>query len=59
MMEKATRVAAIYDVHGNLPALEAVLSDIERMGPDLIVVGGGRGIGSDARGGPRPVGGDE
>ena len=34
------RVAAIYDIHGNLPALEAVLEDIERADVDLIVVGG-------------------
>jgi putative phosphoesterase len=34
------RVAAIYDVHGNLPALEAALSAIERSGVDLILVGG-------------------
>ena len=34
------RVAALYDVHGNLPALEAVLSDLESVTPDLIVVGG-------------------
>lgn len=34
------RVAAIYDVHGNLPALEAALAEIEAAGPDLIVVGG-------------------
>ena len=33
-----TRVAALYDVHGNLPALEAVLA--EAAGVDLIVVGG-------------------
>ena len=33
-------VAAIYDIHGNLPALEAVLADIERTGADEIVVGG-------------------
>ena len=26
------RVAALYDVHGNLPALEAVLADLERDG---------------------------
>ena len=24
------RIAALYDIHGNLPALEAVLSEIER-----------------------------
>jgi hypothetical protein len=41
-MEQATRVAVIYDVHGNLPALEAVLSDVERVEPDLVVVGGTR-----------------
>jgi Icc-related predicted phosphoesterase len=34
------RVAAIYDIHGNLPALEAVLQDIRQIGIDLIVVGG-------------------
>ena len=34
------KIAAIYDIHGNLPALEAVLSDIEREGVDMIVVGG-------------------
>ncbi|HEV2854937.1 MAG TPA: metallophosphoesterase family protein [Thermoanaerobaculia bacterium] len=34
------RVAAIYDVHGNLPALEAVLQDIRRAGVDQVVVGG-------------------
>jgi putative phosphoesterase len=31
------RVAALADVHGNAPALEAVLADVEREGPDLIV----------------------
>jgi len=34
------RVAAVYDIHGNLPALEAVLEDIRRAQADLIVVGG-------------------
>ncbi|HEX3267261.1 MAG TPA: YfcE family phosphodiesterase [Gaiellaceae bacterium] len=34
------RVAALYDVHGNLPALEAVLVDLEREGVDAIVFGG-------------------
>jgi predicted phosphodiesterase len=34
------RVAALYDVHGNLPALEAVLADVRRAGVDRIVVGG-------------------
>jgi len=34
------RVAAIYDIHGNLPALDAVLDDIRRGGVDQIIVGG-------------------
>jgi predicted phosphodiesterase len=34
------RVAALNDVHGNLPALEAVLADVEREQPDAIVFGG-------------------
>ena len=34
------RIAAIYDIHGNLPALEAVLQDIRRAEVDQIVVGG-------------------
>src|SRR5690348_2784942 len=34
------RVAAIYDVHGNLPALEAVLRDVRDVAVDTIVVGG-------------------
>jgi putative phosphoesterase len=34
------RVAAIYDIHGNLPALEAVLQDIRHAGIDHLIVGG-------------------
>jgi predicted phosphodiesterase len=34
------RVAALYDVHGNLPALEAVLADVERQEVDTILFGG-------------------
>jgi len=34
------RVAAIYDIHGNLPALEAVLKEIRQEGVDQVVVGG-------------------
>jgi putative phosphoesterase len=34
------RVAALYDIHGNLPALEAVLEDVRRANVDEIVVGG-------------------
>ena len=34
------RVAAIYDLHGNLPALEAVLAEIRGIGVDAVVTGG-------------------
>ena len=34
------RVAALYDIHGNLPALEAVLAEVRRAGVDLVVIGG-------------------
>lgn len=34
------RVAAIYDIHANLPALEAVLREIRKAQVDRIVVGG-------------------
>jgi putative phosphoesterase len=34
------RVAAIYDIHGNLPALEAVLDDIRERKVEQVVVGG-------------------
>lgn len=34
------RVAALYDIHGNLPALEAVLREVEHEGVDTIVIGG-------------------
>jgi predicted phosphodiesterase len=34
------RVAAIYDVHGNLPALESVLAEVGRLDVDLVVIGG-------------------
>jgi putative phosphoesterase len=42
------RVAALYDIHGNLPALDAVLADVEAAAPDLVVVGG------DVAAGPLP-----
>jgi predicted phosphodiesterase len=42
-------LAALYDVHGNLPALEAVLADIRREGVEQIVVGG------DVLPGPMPL----
>ena len=34
------RVAALYDIHGNLPALEAVLSELGAAKPDSIIIGG-------------------
>ena len=38
--DRCTRVAALYDIHGNLPALEAVLAEVRAAGVDRIVVGG-------------------
>ncbi|MDH3255425.1 MAG: metallophosphoesterase family protein [Acidobacteriota bacterium] len=40
------RVAILADIHGNMPALRAVLEDLERQPPDEILIGGdlvGRG----------------
>ncbi len=34
------RIAALYDIHANLPALEAVLQEVSEVNADLIVVGG-------------------
>jgi predicted phosphodiesterase len=34
------RIAALYDIHGNLPALEAVLQEISGAAVDQIVIGG-------------------
>lgn len=34
------RIAALFDIHGNLPALEAVLEEVRQAGADLIVAGG-------------------
>jgi putative phosphoesterase len=34
------RVAALYDVHGNLPALEAALEDVDEAGVDMLLSGG-------------------
>jgi putative phosphoesterase len=42
-------VAALYDIHGNLPALEAVLAEIAASGVERIVVGG------DVLPGPMPA----
>lgn len=43
------RLAALYDVHGNLPALEAVLDEVGRESVDVLVCGG------DVVWGPRPA----
>ena len=43
------QVAALYDVHGNLPALTAVLTEVDALGVETIVVGG------DIATGPMPV----
>ena len=43
------RIAALSDIHGNLPALEAVLREVDRERPDLIVFGG------DVASGPMPA----
>jgi predicted phosphodiesterase len=43
------RIAAVYDIHGNLPALTAALADIDALGVDAIVAGG------DVASGPMPA----
>jgi predicted phosphodiesterase len=43
------RVAALYDIHGNVPALRAVLAELERERVDHVVIGG------DVANGPLPV----
>jgi len=43
------RIAALYDIHANLPALEAVLAESDVAGADLLVVGG------DVLVGPMPI----
>jgi putative phosphoesterase len=49
MARETARLAVLADVHGNLPALEAVLSDIRHADVDGFVVAG------DLVGGPSPV----
>lgn len=44
-----TRVAVLCDIHGNLPALRAVLDEVARENVDTLVIGG------DAAAGPLPV----
>ncbi|MEO7001205.1 MAG: metallophosphoesterase [Ktedonobacterales bacterium] len=36
----APSFAVIADIHGNVPALDAVLADLERVQPDLVIVAG-------------------
>ncbi len=43
------RIAVLCDIHGNLPALQAALAEVERAGVDLLVFGG------DVAAGPMPV----
>ena len=47
-MSASGSVAALYDIHGNLPALDAVLAELHREPPDAVVVGG------DVAAGPMP-----
>jgi putative phosphoesterase len=42
-------VAALYDIHGNLPALEAVVAELYADPPDAVVIGG------DVAAGPMPL----
>src|SRR3954453_3223985 len=44
------RVALVSDVHGNLAALEAVIADLRRRAPDLVLHGGDLVLS-----GPRPA----
>jgi len=44
------RVALVSDVHGNLTALEAVIADLDRTAPDLVISGGDLALM-----GPRPA----
>ena len=39
-MERTMRLAALYDIHGNMPALEAVLDAVRKESVDRVVVGG-------------------
>ena len=41
-------LAVLYDIHGNLPALEAVLADVEAVGVDRFLLGGDYGTPSPA-----------
>ena len=39
------RIAALYDIHGNLRALDAVLAEVEKYAPDKILIGGDMALG--------------
>jgi predicted phosphodiesterase len=43
------KVLALYDVHGNIDALDAVLADPRAAGPDVVVIGGDAVPGAFAR----------
>jgi putative phosphoesterase len=43
------KILALYDIHGNVNALEAVLADPRATDPDVVVVGGDAVPGPDAR----------
>jgi putative phosphoesterase len=40
LAEGPMKIAVLSDIHGNVPALEAVLDDIERWRPDQVIVNG-------------------
>ena len=48
-MSRVASVAVLCDIHGNLPALDAVVAELEEEPPDAIVIGG------DSAAGPMPV----
>jgi predicted phosphodiesterase len=43
------RVAVVSDIHGNLTALEAVIADLERRAPDVVIHGGDLTLGAAGR----------
>ncbi|MFX3618687.1 MAG: metallophosphoesterase [Sporolactobacillus sp.] len=43
------KIAALYDIHGNFPALRAVIDELHKIQPDQIVIGG------DMVSGPMPI----
>jgi predicted phosphodiesterase len=49
------RVAALYDIHGNVPALDAALAEIRRERVDLVVIGGDVVVGPDSAAAVRRV----